>query len=107
MSHPLAKQTEIAIAELEQIVMSSRKVSLIYFDMLVSACRKHGFSPQMLHGVRSVSSQIVYVSCGQGVALVPKGVEKLTPQNVVVKPLKEEIMIATSRWHGIATDIIL
>jgi len=114
ISHPLATHTEIAIAKLEpeQIVMSSRKVSPIYFDMLVSACRKHGFSPRILHEVRSISSQIAYVSCGQGVALVPKGVEKLTPQNVVVKPLKEKIMIVTSamawnsnRYHPLISTV--
>jgi len=104
LSHPLAKQIAIAIAELEpeQVVMSSRKVSPIYFDMLVSVCRKHGFSLRILNEVRSISSQIAYISCGQGVILVPKGVEKLTPNNVVVKPLKEKIMIVTSAmaWNS-------
>ena len=97
-SHRLTQKSQIAIAELEpeQFVMSSRQVSPIYFDMLMTVCREHGFSPRILHEVRSVSSQIAYVSCGQGVALVPNGAVKLAPGNVIVKPLVEEIMIITS-----------
>ena len=104
IDHELNNQSQVSIAELEpeQIVMSSRQVSPVYFDMLVSVCRKYGFSPRVLHEVRSVSSQIAYVSCGQGVALVPDGVAKLAPENVVVKPLAEEIMVVTSAlaWNS-------
>jgi len=31
-----------------------------------------------------------------GVALVPDGVAKLAPKNVIIKPLAEEIMVVTS-----------
>lgn len=88
--------------ESEQFVMSSRQVSPAYFDMLVSACRKYGFSPRILHEVRSVTSQIAYVSCGQGVALVPQSMAKLAPENVSVKPLNENIMVVTSAmaWNN-------
>jgi len=103
-THHLAKKTKIAIAELEpeQFVMSSRQVSPSYFDMLVTACRKYGFSPRILHEVRSVTSQVAYVSCGQGVALVPDGIAKLAPSNVIVKPLVEEIAVITSAmaWNS-------
>ncbi|MDQ7049736.1 MAG: LysR substrate-binding domain-containing protein [Enterobacterales bacterium] len=103
-THHLAQKPKIAIAELEpeQMVMSSRQVSPSYFDMLVAACRKYGFSPRILHEVRSVTSQIAYVSCGQGVALVPDGVAKLAPNNVIVKPLVEDIAVITSAmtWNS-------
>ena len=57
--------------------MSSRQVSPVYFDMLVSVCRSHGFAPLVLHEVRSVSSQIAYVGCDQSLALVPSAMRKL------------------------------
>jgi DNA-binding transcriptional LysR family regulator len=96
--HKQCSHSDISIAALEpeQFVMSSRKVSPAYFDMLVSECRKYGFSPRILHEVRSVASQIAYVSCGQGVALVPESMARLAPDNVAVKPLTEEIMVVTS-----------
>lgn len=102
--HKLCTHSGISITALEpeQFVMSSRKVSPAYFDMLVSECRKYGFSPRILHEVRSVASQIAYVSCGQGVALVPESMAKLAPDNVAVKPLAEEIMVITSAmaWNS-------
>lgn len=103
-SHPLASQTRIDLKSLsdEQLVMSSRQVSPVYFDMLISLCRTHGFAPRVTHEVRSVTSQIAYVSCGQGVALVPNAVRRLAPENVVVRPLKEKFMVVTSAaaWNS-------
>ena len=102
--HPLASQARIRLNTLasEQLVMSSRQVSPVYFDLLTSVCRTHGFAPRVLYEVRSVSSQIAYVSCGQGVALVPASMRKLAPENVVVRPLKEQIMVVTAAatWNA-------
>ena len=96
--HPLATQSRIRLKSLaaEQLVMSSRQVSPVYFDLLTHTCRAHGFAPRVLHEVRSVTSQIAYVSCGQGVALVPGSLRKLAPGNVVVRPLHEKIMVVTA-----------
>jgi len=96
--HTLAALPRVRLRalEAEQFVMSSRQVSPVYFDMLTSVCRSHGFSPRVLHEVRSVASQIAYVSCGQGVALVPSTMRKLAPDNVVIRPLKERIVVVTA-----------
>jgi DNA-binding transcriptional LysR family regulator len=80
----------------EQLVMSARQLSPVYFDMLTTLCHSHGFAPRILHEVRSVTSQIAYVSCGQGVALVPSSMRKLAPANVVIRPLKEKLMVVTA-----------
>ena len=86
----------------QQLVMSSRQVSPVYFDMLTAVCRAHGFAPRVLHEVRSVTSQTAYVSCVQGVALVPLSMRKLAPDNVVVRPLKEKVMVVTAAlaWNA-------
>lgn len=96
--HALAALPRVRLRSLadEQLVMSSRQVSPVYFDMLIGVCRSHGFAPRVLHEVRSVTSQIAYVGCGQGVALVPASMRKLAPENVVVRPLKEKIMVVTA-----------
>lgn len=102
--HALAGQARVRLKSLgtEQLVMSSRQVSPIYFDMLTGVCRAHGFTPRVLHEVRSVASQIAYVSCGQGVALVPAAMRKLAPENVVIRPLHEKIMVVTAAaaWNA-------
>lgn len=85
----------------ETLVMASRDVSPVYFDYVVGLCKASGFSPRILHQVRSVSSQVAFVSCGQGIALVPKAMEKLAPENVVVRPLYPETTVVTTAmaWH--------
>lgn len=102
--HALAAQSRVRLKSLsaEQLVMSSRQVSPVYFDMLTGVCRAHGFAPRVLHEVRSIASQIAYVSCGQGVALVPASMRKLAPENVVLRPLHEKIMVVTAAaaWNA-------
>lgn len=102
--HALADLQRVPLKSLatEQLVMSARQVSPVYFDMLASICRTHGFAPRVLHEVRSVTSQVAYVSCGQGVALVPAALKKLAPEDVVVRPLKEKITVVTAAlaWNA-------
>ncbi|MCA8165775.1 LysR family transcriptional regulator [Burkholderia gladioli] len=97
-AHPLAALSRVRLRSLadEALVMSARQVSPVYFDRLVAECRSHGFAPRVLHEVRSVASQVAYVSCGQGVALVPASMRRLAPDNVVVRPLKERVMVVTA-----------
>jgi len=97
-SHPLAALPRVRLRSLadEQLVMSARQVSPVYFDMLTAVCREHGFAPRVMHEVRSITAQIAYVACGQGVALVPASTRKLAPEDVVVRPLKEKVMVITA-----------
>lgn len=96
--HPEANRTNIPLSAIADspLVMSSRKVSPIFFDSIVSACRRHGMTPRILHEVRSISSQLAFVSCGQGVSLVPGSMKRLAPENVRVIPLQEELSIVTT-----------
>lgn len=96
--HPLASRNSISLSDLqnEQLVMSSRKVSPIYFDTLVSKCREFDLNMNIVHEVRSVASQLAYVSCEQGIALVPASMQKVAPENVSILPLEEEISLVTS-----------
>ncbi|NTX26079.1 LysR family transcriptional regulator [Burkholderia pyrrocinia] len=113
--HPLAAMPRVRLRSLmgEQLIMSSRQVSPVYFDMLMSVCRTHGLTPRVVHEVRSVTSQIAYVGCGQGVALVPSSMRKLAPENVVVRPLKEKVMVVTAaavwntqRHHPMVDEVL-
>lgn len=102
--HPLAARSRISLSSLasEPLVMFSRKVSPVYFDNLIATCRASGFSPRVLHEVRSVASQIAFVSCGQGIALVPASLKKLAPENVVLRPLTQKLNVVTTAvaWNS-------
>jgi DNA-binding transcriptional LysR family regulator len=95
--HPMAGLTRIRLATLsnENFVMFPRHVSPVYFDSLIAACRANGFSPHVLHHVRSVASQVAFVGCGQGIALVPESLRSLASENVVFRPLKENVSVVT------------
>jgi DNA-binding transcriptional LysR family regulator len=96
--HAMAGTSRIRLASLadQDFVMFSRLVSPVYFDSLVASCRSNGFSPRILHEVRSVASQVAFVGCGQGIALVPASLKKLAPDNVVFRPLKENVSVVTT-----------
>lgn len=95
---PLADLEQVSLADLasKPFVFSARQVSPVYFDFLISTCQKFNVSPQLIHEVRSVTSQIAYVSSGQGVALVPYGMSSIAPKNVAIIPLSEAIEVVTS-----------
>ncbi len=96
--HRLAGLADIPLGLLagEDFAMFARRSSPVYFDRVVAACRAGGFSPRILHEARSVTSQIAFVGCGQGIALVPSRFARLAPPNVVVRPLAERIEIVAT-----------
>ncbi|NDZ18216.1 LysR family transcriptional regulator [Variovorax sp. WS11] len=98
VSHRLAGSTRIKLRSLadEAFIMFARRVSPVYFDGIIAVCREHGFSPRILHDVRSVAAQVAFVGCGQGIALVPSGLRRLAPENVVIKALAEKVEVVTN-----------
>lgn len=96
--HPLARLPRVRVRSIadEPLVVSSRETSPAYFDTLMSLCRSHGFVPRIAHETTSVMSKMAYVNCGQGIALVSASDARLAPPNVVVRPLKERVMVDTA-----------
>jgi DNA-binding transcriptional LysR family regulator len=107
-AHPMARSTRIRLASLADavFVMFARQVSPVYFDNVIAACRGQGFSPRILHEVRTVASQVAFVGCGQGVALVPLALRRLAPEHVVVRPLAEKVDVVTTAvaWNQETTN---
>jgi DNA-binding transcriptional LysR family regulator len=97
-THRFAEMPRVRLASLadEAFVMFSRHYSPNYYDSIIATCRGAGFSPRVLHEVRSVASQIAFVGCGQGIALVPDSLKKMAADNVVFRPLKESITVVTT-----------
>lgn len=106
--HRLADRAEIPLAMLagEDFAMFARRSSPVYFDRVTAACHAQGFAPRILHEVRAITSQIAFVACGQGIALVPARFESLAPAAVVVRALAEpfEIVAAALVWSEARAD---
>jgi DNA-binding transcriptional LysR family regulator len=105
--HRLAGKTRLRMKELadEPFVMFERRLSPVYFDSVVAACRASDFSPRILHDVRSVAAQVAFVGCGQGIALVPSSTRKLAPETVMLRPLVEEVEIVTTAAAWSSTSV--
>jgi DNA-binding transcriptional LysR family regulator len=97
-THRLASRRRIRLQDLaeEAFVMFARPVSPVYFDSVIAVCQANGFSPRVLHEVRSVAAQVAFVGCGQGIALVPAALKRLAPDNVVVRPLADAVDVVTT-----------
>ncbi|MCG7586043.1 LysR family transcriptional regulator [Photobacterium sp. OFAV2-7] len=95
--HHLASKGKISLSSLidQPLIATARSVSPAYFDLITSSCNAHGFSPRILHEVRSITAQIAYVGCGQGISIVPSSATKLAPENVVLIPLDSDVSIIT------------
>lgn len=98
LAHALSEPPELYLEQLagEDFIMFARKVSPISFDALITACGNSGFSPRILHEVRSVASQIAFVGCKQGVALVPASLQMMALPNVVIRPLADRLHVVTT-----------
>jgi DNA-binding transcriptional LysR family regulator len=69
-------------------------------------CQGAGFSPRILHEVRSVATQVAFVGCGQGIALVPAALKRVAPDSVVFKVLTRSVDVVTTAaaWSASATN---
>lgn len=96
--HALAAQTEIGIEGLanEPWVHIRRQISPPYFDSIISVCAESGFSPRLVHEVGSEASQIAYVSCGLGIAILPSRLSRNMAPNVAFRPLADPVEIVTA-----------
>ncbi|EIN0285739.1 LysR substrate-binding domain-containing protein [Salmonella enterica] len=94
--------------------MGTSYTLLLYYlievqDSITAACHAQGFSPQIIYEVRSVASQVAFVSCGQGIALVPSSLERLSPANVVTLPLDNDIKVITTAvaWSSVRRNPVV
>lgn len=111
VTHPLANQADIALEALadEPFVLFPRHLNPAYLDTLMACCHRAGFAPRVLHEARTVASQVAFVGCGQGVALVPITLARSAPANVVIRPLQGEVNVVTTAlaWHAERPPVLL
>ena len=106
--HRLAERSRVRLGDLaeEPFVMFARHVSPAYFDSIIAVCQGAGFSPRILHEVRSVATQVAFVGCRQGIALVPAALKRVAPDGVVFRVLTRSVEVVTTAaaWSAAATN---
>jgi DNA-binding transcriptional LysR family regulator len=88
-THPLAKGP-ISVEALagENFVLSDRSASPALFDVIISLCRKAGFSPRIANTSSVWSGVLTLVEAGEGIGLVPLGLRHMMSSRLVFCPLQ-------------------
>ena len=84
--HPLANSQEVRLQEFadEPFVFTSQPLGCGYHSQLMGLCAAAGFQPRVVQEAARVHTQIGWVACGFGVALVPESVADTTLRGKVV-----------------------
>ncbi len=113
-SHPLAGTELVGLEEIrhEKVVQFARSASPEFYDRIISACASYGVTLNVTNQGATVMSQLGFVSCGLGVALVPSSFCNLALDNVVFVPLRQRVscdasMIFRNEESGQAVQALL
>lgn len=113
--HRLARARAVALSDLagDRFIMFPRRFAPENFDLLISACHAEGFSPHVVLERGAHHTQVGYVACGLGIALVPQSLRSLRLKGVVYKRLaasppavETTIAWATARPSGLRDRLI-
>jgi DNA-binding transcriptional LysR family regulator len=86
--HRLARAQRVRLADLapDTMILFPRRDSPGYYDVFISACRRAGFTPRVMHP-GSMQANLALVSAGLGVTLMPSSIRSLRRSGVVYRPL--------------------
>jgi len=93
--HALAASEQIALQDLadDLWVMPKRVISPDYHDVILTTLKSAGLSPKVALEGASIHSQIAFVACGLGVALVPESASRVVSPAVRVVPLDVHVSL--------------
>ena len=92
-SHPLARRKRLSLSNIadQDIILFPRNLNPEYFDSILSPCVRAGFSPRVTNHGATIISQLGFVACGLGVAIVPSSFQRLGFKGIQFIPLRERI----------------
>jgi len=89
--HPLTRLRRVPARRLagEPFVMFPRQPGLVFHDLVMGFCLKHGFTPRVAQEANQTHTVVGLVSAGIGVALVPASTQRIGLAGVAYRPLRE------------------
>jgi DNA-binding transcriptional LysR family regulator len=90
--HRAGRKARVRLADLagDTMILFPRDTAPEYYDLLINACRRAGFTPRVLHP-GSMQTNLGLVSAGLGVALMPASIRNLRRAGVVYRDLTSPV----------------
>ena len=113
MEHALAIPGQpiiLAALESQDLLVYPRKPRPSYADQVLSLFRDQGLQPAAVHEVQEIQTALGLVAAGMGICVVPEGVSRLRPEEVVYRALSDpqavSPIIMSTRVHDRNEDIV-
>ena len=114
LSHELADSTEpVSLAEVARFnnLVYPRSPRPSYADQVLSLFRDMGLEPAGVHEVQELQTALGLVAAGIGVCLVPFSVQRLRPDEVMYRPMREPHLaspiILSMRLHDQSDELLV
>ena len=103
--HPLARRKYIPLRALagELLITFERQIFPRSHEVIVAACEKAGFHPNVAYQSRSIQTQVGLVACALGVAILPSYVREWRVPRVVYRDLATGDFTRTA-WQSFGTQ---
>jgi DNA-binding transcriptional LysR family regulator len=87
--HRLSTSASLALEALtgEPFILFPRASSPELYDTIVLACRRAGFTPNIVQQAPEVASTLNLIAAGEGVSVVPGSMRHMQPDGVVYRPI--------------------
>ena len=98
-SHALAKKRSLALTSLarESFLIFPRITSPGFYDSIIAACQRAGFSPRLGQETPDIPSIVHMVGAGFGVSVVPKAISQIGAAGAVYVPINGDCPTAQIR----------
>jgi DNA-binding transcriptional LysR family regulator len=114
IEHALAiPEQPIILAALanEDILVYPKTPRPSYADQVLALFRDQGLEPGAVHEVQEIQTALGLVAAGMGICVVPTGVSRLRPDEVVYRPLSDpqavSPIVMSTRLHDQNDDLVL
>ena len=95
----------------QDILVYPRKPRPSYADQVLSLFRDQGLQPAAVHEVQEIQTALGLVAAGMGISVVPAGVSRLRPDEVIYRALSDpqavSPIIMSTRVHDQNEDIVV
>lgn len=91
-SSKFVKKTSVSWSDLarEPLVVIGREVTPAYYDHIFSFFLRNNLEPSVHHTVNSLSRQMAFINCGQGVGIVPAWETQISPKEVKLIKIEDD-----------------